>query len=227
MLFHLRNKKRRRGRHTKKRREWFHHLQEWVWPSMGWYEALRFFEIRVKRQKGSVEYVAKGLAIGVATSFLPFIGFHLAIILAACFIMRSSMIAGVVGSLVGNPWTFPVIWLWCYNLGQLILGSGMHVESIPFELSFEAITTNFMMFWWEVLWPMTVGGVPTGLLLGFMTFYLTMIHVKSYRAARAKFITSRREQNKHRFRDIAAEKAAALKDKIVHIKDIRHKDDEQ
>ena len=48
------------------------------------------------------------------------------------FLVRGNYLAAVVGTLVGNPWTFPLIWLASYQLGHLLLGSAPS-EIAPLE----------------------------------------------------------------------------------------------
>lgn len=195
MLFGKRpTHKRKKGRHSRRRKSWRHTVQEWVWPSMGWYNFLRLSEIKVKRNPDTIEKTAKGLAVGVFVSFIPLNGTHLLWIFLFCRMIRGGYVAGLIGSLFGNPWTFPIIWLWSYNLGHFMLGGRHRVEAIPFKFSIEAVLNNFYAFWWDVLWPMFVGGIPTGLLFGFITYYVVVIHVKSYRVARSRFLALRREQ---------------------------------
>ena len=48
------------------------------------------------------------------------------------FLLRGNYLAAVVGTLVGNPWTFPVIWVMTYQLGHFLLGSAPS-EIAPLE----------------------------------------------------------------------------------------------
>ena len=38
------------------------------------------------------------------------------------YIVRANIVAAAIGTVAGNPWTFPFIWLWTYWLGRKILG---------------------------------------------------------------------------------------------------------
>ena len=71
-------------------------------------------------------------------------------------LLRGSLLASAIGTVVGNPWTFPFIWTWIYALGQWLLG-GEVVSELPAMLSLTYIFDRPL----DVLWPMTVGGVPT------------------------------------------------------------------
>ena len=71
---------------------------------------LRFFKLqtyKVIRIKDFPESVAIGLAWGAAVSLTPLLGLHLIICYTVTWIMRVNLIAATVGTIVGNPWTFP------------------------------------------------------------------------------------------------------------------------
>ena len=66
--------------------------------------------------------MAAGAACGAAISFTPFIGFHLALAILLAAALRANLISAALGTVVGNPWTFPVIWLSTLRLGEWVLG---------------------------------------------------------------------------------------------------------
>ncbi len=71
---------------------------------------LRFFKLqqtKLIRIKDFPESVAIGVAWGVAVSFTPLLGMHLIICYLGTWIMRGNIIAATVGTIIGNPWTFP------------------------------------------------------------------------------------------------------------------------
>lgn len=145
------------------------------WPRGGWRRQSTYVAHRLKRLPGSPNRIASGFACGVAVSFTPFIGFHflLAVILSAIF--RGNYIASAVGTVVGNPWTFPIIWIWTYELGRWILGTSSSV-SLP-----DSIAITYMFDHpWDVLWPMTVGGTLTGILAWVVAFFPIRAIVMKY-----------------------------------------------
>ena len=56
------------------------------------------------------------------TSFTPLVGLHIVLGCLMALIVRGNFLAVAVGTLVGNPWTFPFMWLAGYELGKLMLG---------------------------------------------------------------------------------------------------------
>ena len=97
-------------------------LRGWLWPHIGW-RRRHYLVKRLTRLPGTPHSIAAGFACGVAISFTPFIGLHTLLSAACCaLLVRGNYLAAVVGTLVGNPWTFPFIWLVSYQLGHALLG---------------------------------------------------------------------------------------------------------
>lgn len=194
MLRHMRllipiSRNRRRGRH-KKRRNWWQNLQEYVWPSIGLQGLLRWFEIAIKRSKGTAHSVALGVAFGTFISFTPTIGIQVLCMAIFCYVVRANFPAAILASLVvGNPWTFPFIWWWIYEFGHFILR--MPPNILPDVFSFSQIINNFPYYWEEFLWPMTVGGFPSGLFAAMLAYWAVRAEVASYQKARRAFLKKR------------------------------------
>jgi len=136
------------------------------WPRGGWRRQSTYVAHRLKRLPGSPNRIASGFACGVAASFTPFIGFHFVLAVLLATLLRGNYIASAVGTVAGNPWTFPFIWIWTYKAGRWVLGTP---ASMRLPDSF-AISTMFDHPW-DVLWPMTVGGTLTGILAWFVAFF--------------------------------------------------------
>lgn len=192
LLFADKRRKRRRGRHKKNRRHWLHHGQEWLWPSMGLYGFLRWLEITIKRTPDSTHRVAMGLAIGIWVCFVPFIGTHLIWMILACWLLRGHFVVAVLGSLVGNPWTFPFIFVLTYETGITVLG--MEAVPLPETVSFWDVYNNFGWYFKTYLWPMTVAGFPMGTLAGFIVYHLAYRNIAHYRRARKAYLKRRRHE---------------------------------
>ncbi len=90
------------------------------WPSMGWKRTLNYFKHRVLRIPATTSSIAFGLAIGCSISFTPTLGFHILQALFICFIFKWNYFAGVIGTVFGNPWTFPFILTASYQVGKII-----------------------------------------------------------------------------------------------------------
>tara|TARA_Y100000031_G_scaffold154543_1_gene202545 strand:+ start:750 stop:1271 length:522 start_codon:yes stop_codon:yes gene_type:complete len=85
---------------------------------MGWLRALRYTKMRVIRLSDTTHNIALGLAIGAGVSFSPLLGTHFIQAGAFAFITRSNFISALIGTFVGNPWTFPFMWWAAISFGS-------------------------------------------------------------------------------------------------------------
>ena len=98
-------------------------------------------------------------------------------------VANPTMIGGVsdiiaIGTVIGNPWTFPFIWLWIFELGNWILGTSSALTTAD-------ITMGFLWHHpWEVLMPMLIGSIPTALVTWFAFFWPIRRMVASYQSHR-------------------------------------------
>src|SRR3546814_13256871 len=95
-----------------------------LWPRGGWRRSGIYVSHRLRRLPGTPYRIAAGFACGAAISFPPFIGLHFVLSAALALIVRGKIIPSAIGTDVGNPWTFPFIWLWTFSLGHWMLRSG-------------------------------------------------------------------------------------------------------
>ena len=195
LFFNVDKKKRKRGRHTKKRSTWTQKFQEWFWPSIGGRAFLRFTEIKIKRAKGSSYSIAMGLAIGVFVSFLPYVGLHSGIALVLSLLLRASFIMSIIGTFIGNPWTFPLIWITTLELGNIMMGRvGLEAYALPTHFSFSEITGNLSFYFDAYLLPMTISAIPLGLLAAAVTFVVVHQNIRLYRHSREKHLKEQRRK---------------------------------
>ncbi len=181
-------------------------VRDLVWPSAGWRRASLYVAHRVRRLPGTPYRIAAGFACGAAISFTPFIGFHFVGAALLSLLIRASVVASAVGTVVGNPWTFPFIWTWIFMVGQWLLG-GEAVSELPVALSFHYIFERP----WDVLWPMTVGGVPTALVVWVAFFWPVRRAVAEYQSVRRRRI--RRKMRADRAERLRRTRAVSLAEK--------------
>ena len=142
-------------------------LLAFIWPQKGFTRGWLYLMMRILRLRSSDYSLAMGFAIGVGMSFTPFIGFHVLLAMLLAWVMRANFIIAIIGTVVGNPWTFPLIWVLIYSVGTSILGVAP-VEADVSMLSF----SFFMESPGNVVVSMVVGGVVIGLGVGVVTFGL-------------------------------------------------------
>ena len=80
----------------------------------------KYISLSIKRIKASPQALSLGLATGIAISFTPFIGLHALLAIFISWVIGGSMAAALIGTLFGNPWTFPFIWYFTFEIGQFI-----------------------------------------------------------------------------------------------------------
>lgn len=95
-------------------------IKAFIWPKKGFMRAWKYLAIRLSRLKTSRHAIAAGFASGVAVSFTPLLGLHIILACVLAFITRGSMVAAVLGTLVGNPVTFPIFFGATYWVGARI-----------------------------------------------------------------------------------------------------------
>lgn len=157
-------------------------LKGWLWPHIGWRRLGRYVVKRLIRLAGTPHSIAAGFACGAAVSFTPFVGFHVLLGAALALVVRGNLIAVVVGTFVGNPLTFPIMWLSAYELGRLLLGVPVPVAETPEAWTVAWLLSNYG----RLVWPMTVGAIPLGLATGLAIYFPMTKMVAVYQEAKRR-----------------------------------------
>ncbi|MEE2695449.1 MAG: DUF2062 domain-containing protein [Pseudomonadota bacterium] len=131
---------------------------------MGIKRFLRLQKMKIYRIRDFPDSVAIGLAWGTSISFTPLLGLHLIICYFGTFAMRGNLIAATVGSVIGNPWTFPFFFYFSYKIGVFFFTP---LEIYEFKISF--LIENFG----DLFLPTFVGSIPIAILVWFITYYVT------------------------------------------------------
>lgn len=140
-----------------------------VWPRCGFRRAFTCQMLRLSRLKACPHRISLGFAAGAFASFLPLVGLHFLLAAALAVAIRGNIIASAVGTVVGNPITFPMIWFATYKIGILFLGPPPIRDSgILIPASEPGFGAASLAGAWQTLgeafWPMVVGALPLGLL---------------------------------------------------------------
>lgn len=152
---------------------------------------------RLKRLPGSPHSIAAGFASGAAVSFTPFLGFHFLLGFVVAFFTRGNYVAAAVGTVVGNPWTFPFIFAWTYHLGRAIVGDADAATLRVADLS----ATGFFSEMGSYVVPMVVGSVPTMIVVWVLIYWPLRRLVSAFQAAR-------RRRREARLRELRAARLA-------------------
>lgn len=73
--------------------------------------------------RGTPEYLARGLAVGVFAGLFPFFGFQTLMGVSLAFVFRGHKLLAAAGTWVSNPFTYVPIYLLNYQIGCWLLGS--------------------------------------------------------------------------------------------------------
>ncbi len=179
---------------------WLESFRVWLWPRRSWLRSGQYVTKRILRLTATPHAVAAGVAAGAFTSFTPFMGLHFILAFVLAWVVRGNLLASALGTFVGNPLTFPVIWAATYNTGQFLLHNAettapppeitvamTNVMGAAFEFNGTAALNALQNIWEPILFPMLVGGTIIGVLFSIPLYFVT-------RRAAALFRESRRNK---------------------------------
>ena len=155
-------------------------LQAFIWPRKGFSRVFNYLLQRILRMPGSAYSLAAGVACGASVSFTPFIGFHLFLALMLAYVIRANMLATLIGTAVGNPWTFPLIFVLIERVGTSVLGY-LGVEQVSGLTAGAGPVTGDVF---SLIMRMAVGGALLSVIIWPLFFGLTYWLVKSWRRHR-------------------------------------------
>lgn len=181
-----------RRRHPLRFHQKLHHF---VWPKRGWGRALRYYGKRLLRLSGTPHSIAAGFAVGVALAMTPFIGFHYLLCFVAAFLVRGNVLAAVLGTTIGNPLTFPVIWIGTYETGNIILGwFGRAGNAKTAEELTQRLLTDSLHNIWPVIEPMLVGCIPVAIVTGGIAYVAVFFAAQAFQTSRRERFAIRRRE---------------------------------
>ena len=162
---------------------WFDRMRVHLWPRRSWTRSSRYVVYRLRRLSDTPHAVALGFAIGVFTALTPFLGTHMVMAALLAWVIGGSVVAALLGTFVGNPLTYPLIWYSTYEVGNLMLGGRIDNKSIDlsggiFQKSLEQL--------WPILKPMTLGSIPVGLALAALSYVIVKPMVEAYKHRRRR-----------------------------------------
>ena len=178
-----------------KRRRPLSSLQRWrqyIWPREGWLRALTYSWWRVMRLGSSPDSIALGMAVGAFISASPLLGTHFLWAGLIAWLLGGNIIASALGTWVGNPFTFPFIWVATYKSGSFILGLPEQSLALP-EISLRLLldTPSTLL---PFIGPMMIGMFPVGLILAVATYYPSLWMIKAYQKRRKHRLILKRKK---------------------------------
>ncbi|MEJ2125894.1 MAG: DUF2062 domain-containing protein [Alphaproteobacteria bacterium] len=152
-----------------------------LWPRRSWARSIRYIALRLQRVPSSPHSVALGFALGVFVVFTPFVGLQLIISIVLAWMLRGSVLAAIMGSFLGNPLTYPPIWIATYSLGSMLIDSAppfqlaeLHHRAGDFTMALESASLSgiarTLQHLWQLLKPMAAGALPVGGLAALLSY---------------------------------------------------------
>ena len=95
-------------------------------------------------------------------------------------LIRGNFVAALLGTIVGNPITFPFIWGLIYKVGAFVTSSKQN--ELNQEINFDMIITQT----YDIFLPMLLGGAILAIPVWLTTYLLTHSFVSSYKKSKIK-----------------------------------------
>jgi uncharacterized protein (DUF2062 family) len=163
-------------------------LRVWLWPRVSWRRSVHYYVKRVLRLSGTPHAIALGVAVGVAVSFTPLLGFHFVVAAALAWLLGGNIFASALGTLFGNPITFPFMWAATYEVGHFLL-HGVNRQP-PGQLEQALLHRPFGEIL-PLIEPMLVGSAPLGVAAGAIFYVIVHKAVTTHQLQRRMRLSER------------------------------------
>jgi len=190
-------------------------VRESLMPRKGMWRGVDYIGKRMRRLPDSPHRIALGFAVGAFVSFSPFFGLHFLLAILLAWALRANMLAGVFGTAVGNPLTFPFIsvtslWLGRWMLGRSGGGSEFEKVTHAFAEGFNAIWSTVkswfgygpsmihgvLAFLDDIFLPYLIGGIIPGLVTAAACYWLLGPIVAAYQERRRRRLEKRASERR-------------------------------
>jgi hypothetical protein len=157
-----------------------------------WTPGLRAAGRRLVQLHASPHEIALGCALGAFVSITPLLGVQMLLATILAFVLRANVPAALVGTFVGNPVSWPFIWLSTYVMGLQMVGLEGSFDPAAVQRNIELLWAALLdpsprlldataSLFWPLLWPMLAGSVPIGLLTAAIVYYISRNAVRGWR----------------------------------------------
>ena len=136
-----------------------------------------FYFLKLVRVKDTQDKLAIGFACGSMVSFTPLIGFHFFLAVIFAYILRGNIVASLIGTFVGNPFTFPFIWIFIYNVGNIFFKND---QNVSLELTFQSLFDQG----YDILMPMLIGSLIVSIPIWLISYFTLKFLMSSFKKRR-------------------------------------------
>ena len=141
---------------------------------------ISYYKLRLARLPDTNYAISSGFACGAMVSFTPLLGLHFVLAVIFAYFIRGNFIAALIGTVVGNPITFPFIWGLIYKVGTYV--TNIKLEKITNEINFEMIVDQT----YEIFFPMLIGGIIIAPIVWIISYYVVYSFIASYKKRKNK-----------------------------------------
>ena len=189
---------------------WGKWARQQVYPKGGVKRAVAYLWHRLRRLPDPPHRIARGVFVGTFVNFPPIFGIQMPAAVLLAWALRGNVLAAVLGTLLSNPITTPLIALVSLNLGHWILGTP---ETISLNAVFAAFAgagqdlwhnmgaaftqetahwDGLILFWHQIYFPYLIGSILPGLATSALFAWATVPLVTAAQALRRKRILARK-----------------------------------
>ncbi len=151
----------------------------------------QFFIYRVLHVDDTPHRIALGVAIGMFIALTPTVGLQMVLTVALAALLRANKAVGVPLAWITNPVTIPPIYGFNYWLGAKLLGHNYDLHQfkrfVRLALAEGPLCERLHSAWNAMLaifWPLWLGSIVVGLLLGVISYFAVRRAVVRYRQFR-------------------------------------------
>ena len=189
---------------------WAKWVGQQLYPKGGLKRAGAYLWHRLRRLPDPPHRIARGVFVGTFVNFPPIFGIQMPAAVLLAWAVRGNVLAAVLGTLLSNPITTPLIALVSLNLGHWILGTP---ETISLNAVFAAFAgagqdlwhnmgaafteetahwDGLILFWHQIYFPYLIGSILPGLATSALFAWATVPLVTAAQALRRKRILARK-----------------------------------
>jgi len=155
---------------------------------------LRVLYIRLVKQTGTPESVARGVAIGFFVGLLIPMGGQIILAVALAFLFRANKIMAMACTWISNPWTAVLIYPFQCYIGSKAIGGDLTIHSL--ETTIKAFLAEpsfraFMDLGQDIVVPFFLGGAMLAIPTAIVTYYATYGMIASHRKRAAAKLAKR------------------------------------
>ncbi|MCD8566731.1 MAG: DUF2062 domain-containing protein [Alphaproteobacteria bacterium] len=147
--------------------------------------------------------IAGGLSIGTWIAFSPLVGTHFIQAATIAWLLRVNILSALIGTLIGTPWTFPLMWWASIELGVYLtsfFGIGS-VDTLPENINLTVLWDIATTKPLELFLPWMIGGYALGLVCALLSYVLLFRVVQAAKAARTRAKLAGMDREAHRITD--------------------------